>query len=1645
MASSQPLDLASITADSSVLGPVWDTGENVSTPCEVRISGHQEVLPHGFTLLCPYDNAFGNTITVSATAALTKQVASTVVEKLILPASIGEPDGNSDSESSDDGDEGDEGGGSDGGGFGGYVSSTYLWNPPPPSSADTNFTLALRSSAPLASCVVYAVTDQAFIASLVPSTGIADPRSSSLASAVTGAPGGITAVYNDFCGIGTWVNSTEPFQFPEYTIDVMQEFSEVQQAGGRVLFSVSASSTTGPSPALSYTWLWHATAVTMKQLPWPVPDAIVPPLFVQQLSQGFSFGFRGYPVRFTASGFGPKHGGMGCTCAVVGGVECEVVDSAITPPPLPPGASPVTMAAWRHQVDVFVEAVRPSLTPPTVSLLLECSVYGGGTPPFSQQTPLSTTSRSLVIHRSSLPEVASFTVVPSSYVIVDSNGSVSITSPVQQASAAAARELATHPTGSRHEAVPFAMTLSSTRGPTPPKPRRLALAPLFSMREGGIPGPSEANFMTLGGNSSIILTAPPDSPFNPLYPPAITIAGLNAAVEVSADGTVAVVTPPSYDDVCGPALEGSLTACDLENIYHTMTLRMTEPTTDTLYPTLICPPDCPPMAFDNDPATGNVKQLAKTWYSRAARGSYAPIGFSATAGTGVYYTQVCVGFASDQSICLDPDRAHECAFGIGDGCRPCPIGCMCPGGPRCFTYQGWWVSNETVGTPVRCSPPASTRCVGWNLDTGRTQCGEGYRQNSYGCSLCANGFYPDDSGACVLCPDLSVSLEPVLLPLGVLLGSAAVLFALTYITVLIMARIAGGTVAGGLRRAKDFLVSVFITLQVLVTAAQDFPPATPGFLRSLLSGLSFFHFDFSFPGLHVDCMSDSPFAVHYIILSVVLVVVLALFCIEWLMVKAAAPARRLPAGLHSGFVDRRSRRTTKTPQSGSSGASGFNELRNPSVSIASQVRRPPSEVPRSISKKQGFAATVMSLLVLVVSLAYPQATKMALSVLKCHSIPNASGGMSYVMASNAAVTCFEGSHTVAAVLSILVLLCVTLSYPLYVLWRLRRYARKAPFPQGRTPPVAALSESDQKQVQSTATLTPEEGSGLWLPSPSPLHLKAWAHVLDNEEWPSMFWVRAVRLLVIAALSIIIAFLTTPPYSTDLPTLIAGTILTVLVILPYVMTAVYFNPYTPMFSWRRPVLLMTEVTACCVVLLRCLAAAVEYEAAGSAACSRGNCPTTPLETLVQVWSFVTFIMMAAVFIVLFLAFFLSVARGARVEQRLNDIAAAASIGTSGRKRQRVSMRLNSFWWLAPVLSTKDKSIARAITQEATSQLMPPPSPSPRSSPASVLSSASETERKATHMPLLELSRTSRAAPRNTETKDVIAGGTPGVRSTSPAALPLGTASPKRSKHRRRRSTMRRPSFSGASSQVYMNPLRNSSRRRSHSGRRHRKSRQSLSPASSPDTLPAHSAGGFDSTMTTALTDTTTPVAFTQENPMYCSPAPALPGSMPPSSQTEKSHADPRVPLEMDLSTVQYYHNPLSQPPSDVTGAAVTLGPRSKALKASRRSPRAAQKPTASDTPGTAFAERLSELKQQLNQFTANTTVDNVDEVAQLLQQEFGGSGVHPGARNGWVELYDASSQCPYYYHCVTKEAQWERPKRWVANVVAMFNVTHGSRG
>jgi hypothetical protein len=72
------------------------------------------------------------------------------------------------------------------------------------------------------------------------------------------------------------------------------------------------------------------------------------------------------------------------------------------------------------------------------------------------------------------------------------------------------------------------------------------------------------------------------------------------------------------------------------------------------------------------------------------------------------------------------ESAQKCAFGLGDTCKRCPYGAICPGGNEARSFPGFFTVDSAKGIVEPCIEPASERCVGWDAQTLATRCGDAY-------------------------------------------------------------------------------------------------------------------------------------------------------------------------------------------------------------------------------------------------------------------------------------------------------------------------------------------------------------------------------------------------------------------------------------------------------------------------------------------------------------------------------------------------------------------------------------------------------------------------------------------------------------------------------------------------------------------------------------------------------------------------------------------------------------------------------------------------------------------------------------------------------------------------------------------------------
>lgn len=267
-------------------------------------------------------------------------------------------------------------------------------------------------------------------------------------------------------------------------------------------------------------------------------------------------------------------------------------------------------------------------------------------------------------------------------------------------------------------------------------------------------GPSAPGFsLTLVGASRVVLRAVAGMPAFSLNSSNASVGSAHGTISaVSTDGAWAVLDTPSAAELCGSDSAECGYAKLLLSNRGTLALRGAA---------LTCPPFCPGAVG------GGVVPLAQSdgFVSLGADpdsslGALPTIrASSVSTSEGLYYAVQCsqTGLWTDPAsgACInatDP-ASYGCAYGSGVGCAPCPTGALCPGGSRMWSRAGFWVPSEGSTTISQCAPPnAASRCTGWSVTLGETQCGPAYLQGSFRCSACAPGYFIDESGTCEACP-----------------------------------------------------------------------------------------------------------------------------------------------------------------------------------------------------------------------------------------------------------------------------------------------------------------------------------------------------------------------------------------------------------------------------------------------------------------------------------------------------------------------------------------------------------------------------------------------------------------------------------------------------------------------------------------------------------------------------------------------------------------------------------------------------------------------------------------------------------------------------------------------------------------------------
>jgi hypothetical protein len=210
--------------------------------------------------------------------------------------------------------------------------------------------------------------------------------------------------------------------------------------------------------------------------------------------------------------------------------------------------------------------------------------------------------------------------------------------------------------------------------------------------------------------------------------------------------------------------------------FQTPTIEMLEVQVNFLYnryyPIKIStPPDSPQLGGSIILGPGDETPVAENGELACATRGLCPAG--RRENTGVYYMSSCVGFP-DASVderwnSSTREVAALFAYGTAQGCRPCPLGCKCPGGDRCHTTIGYYLAEETLpqgsDSPAQCHANfmvAKLRCPGYSAALGRTTCMVG--RDGSNCGSCAKGWFTDDTagGECMMCPESGDTMKGVL-------------------------------------------------------------------------------------------------------------------------------------------------------------------------------------------------------------------------------------------------------------------------------------------------------------------------------------------------------------------------------------------------------------------------------------------------------------------------------------------------------------------------------------------------------------------------------------------------------------------------------------------------------------------------------------------------------------------------------------------------------------------------------------------------------------------------------------------------------------------------------------------------------------------
>ena len=292
-----------------------------------------------------------------------------------------------------------------------------------------------------------------------------------------------------------------------------------------------------------------------------------------------------------------------------------------------------------------------------------------------------------------------------------------------------------------------------------------------------------------------------------------TIANIDANVVVGSDGRTAMLTLPSFTDVCPRG------ACTGESGYKTLNL------------------------FNPEPRLANMSDAgwAVTEY--------------------VYYFEKCTdtSFETAPSVCL---KSHidsaACAWGIGESCRPCIQHTICPGGPRAWPSQGFWSTSEFSEDIFRCRTPSNERCHGYNITSHRSECKYGYDPNTPFCDRCDIGFYESIDGRCNSCEGKNDFISTIFFPLARGVGLLLLILLFVCNLVYLSTVMRGGTVYSSIEMTLRFVFESALAIQLITIAGMPINSKYLDFLKRLFNGLYLTLFDFR-GQVYAHCLSSSAY------------------------------------------------------------------------------------------------------------------------------------------------------------------------------------------------------------------------------------------------------------------------------------------------------------------------------------------------------------------------------------------------------------------------------------------------------------------------------------------------------------------------------------------------------------------------------------------------------------------------------------------------------------------------------------------------------------------------------------------------------------------------------------------------------------------